>query len=61
MSIASVGSTTPALTPIPAPEVNAGHDGDSDDGASKATAAPTPAPTVNSSGQTIGQTINVKA
>jgi hypothetical protein len=50
-----------AIPPTPTTEVNAGHDGDGDDGTSKAAAAPGPAPTVNSSGQTIGQTINIKA
>ncbi|HUY01899.1 MAG TPA: hypothetical protein VMV33_01320 [Rhodocyclaceae bacterium] len=61
MHIASIGSTAPARIPTPATEVNAGHDGDGDDRTSTAAAAPTPASTVNSSGQTIGQTIDIKA
>jgi hypothetical protein len=62
MHVASVGSSIPVHVPVKAPEINAGHDGDSDDGAAKApAAASTPAPTVNASGQSVGQVINVKA
>ena len=62
MHIASVGSSIPARVTTQATEVNAGHDGDGDDGAGKApAAAAAPAPTVNSSGQTVGQVLNVKA
>ncbi|MCW8809223.1 MAG: hypothetical protein OQK79_14105 [Rhodanobacter sp.] len=64
MNIASIGSGTPLHSPIRTPEaaeVGADHDGDGDDSAKVAAAPPAPAPTVNASGQTIGQTINVKA
>ncbi|WP_329743175.1 hypothetical protein [Dyella sp. A6] len=67
MQVASVSSSVAARVPSKAPEINAGHDGDGDDGASKAAAAAAsssasaPAATVNSSGQKVGQVVNVKA
>ncbi|MEM5327961.1 hypothetical protein VSR34_15395 [Paraburkholderia sp. JHI2823] len=69
MTISSIGGNAVAQQhPLPpnvskggeAGEVGPDRDGDADDKASQA--APTAsAPTVNSSGQTIGQLINVKA
>lgn len=61
MHIASLGSTAPTHLATPAAEVNAGHDGDGDDGSSAVASTPAPAATVNSSGQLIGQTINTTA
>lgn len=59
MNITSIGSSTPIHALVHTPEATE-HDGDGDD---SARAAPTPAPaaTVNSSGQTIGKTLNVTA
>ena len=37
------------------------HDGDADDGAGAKAVKAAPAPTVNSTGQTVGQLISVKA
>lgn len=69
MTISSVGSSAVAQQyHLPqsvskggeAGEVGPDVDGDADDSASRA-ASVAPKPTVNSSGQTIGQLINVKA
>jgi hypothetical protein len=63
MSIGAI-SSPPIQSPQKPPEVaevrkpGGDHDGDSDDRGSKAVQAP-PDPTVNTSGQTIGQRINV--
>jgi hypothetical protein len=69
MTISSIGSSH-INTQLQAPqnaskggeagEVGPDVDGDADDGGRKAVPA-SPAPTVNSSGQTVGQLINVKA
>jgi hypothetical protein len=66
MSISSVGSSTGNAPIQQAPEaaevkkVGGDNDGDSDDRGAKAAQAPL-APSVNTSGQKIGQVINVRA
>ncbi|HET8711958.1 MAG TPA: hypothetical protein VFM32_11320 [Spongiibacteraceae bacterium] len=67
MSVSSVGSSAvasaqQAIGQLESKEVGPDHDGDADDAASKAPAAPaTPPSTVNYLGQAIGATISTKA
>jgi hypothetical protein len=66
MNVSSAGSTMSMQSPQRKPEAaevrQAGgdHDGDADDGGAKAVRS-APAPTVNTSGQKLGQVINVTA
>ena len=68
MSVSSINSGSTSISqvqpkPQAQPQVVKGgkNDGDSDDGSKIAGASSSAKPTVNTNGQTIGSTINVKA